>query len=303
MTQLDRLVYLTLSYSAYFAYPLTLFEIQQRLVSSDDVEFLFAKRQTKLLKNNFSLQHTKNSLKKLIEQGILQSDGKYFFLNKAHLSARLSKQAYLSEKQTALRELEDALRNVPWIKAAILTGGTAVDNAKRFDDLDVLIICQSQTLWLVRLWLVLLSKWKNKRPLKNEYAWCFNLFLDENDLEIKAKRRSLYEAYEILQMKFFYDPENMEEKLLAANQYWLAKYLLYYRDQKKKRLRKEESFSAFTVAKKILNQCLFFIQKSYRQLRFGEEDFDLSLTQAFFNKGSFRVKLYSNLTKQLNKLL
>jgi hypothetical protein len=302
MQQLDRLVYLTLAYSAYFKFPLTAAEIKMRLPASEDVDYLFAKKKAAFKKNIYSSKQIQNSLKKLIEQDILQTDGEYFFLDKAHLEARFGKQAYLSEKQLALAELKNVIKNIPLIKAAILTGGTAVDNAKRFDDLDVLIVCRSQTLWLVRLWLVILSKWKNKRPLKNKYAWCFNLFLDENDLKIKTERRSLYEAYEILQMKFFYDPENVEKKLIAINQDWLSKYLLYYQDRKKKPLREEKSFYLSNAVRKILNQCLFFIQKSYRQLRFGKEDFDLSLTQAFFNKGNFRFKLYSHLTKQIDKL-
>ena len=303
MQQLDRLVYLTLAYSAYFAYPLTLLEIQQRLVSSDDVEFLFAKKQAKLLKNNFSLQQIRNSLKKLIKQGLINFSDGYYFLSKQHLESRLQKQKFIAEKEVALADLQRLLKRIPFIKAAAMTGATAVDNAKRFDDLDILIISQSGTLWLTRLTLVLISKWKNKRPFKSKNAWCFNLFLDEDDLKIRPKRRSLYEAYEMMQMRFFYDPKEIGRKMINVNLDWLQKYLCYYQDLglSTKKVQSEVFEKSGKVT--FLNQLFFFLQRFYRRLNFGLENFDLSLNQAFFNQVNFRFKLYSHLKKQLAKLL
>jgi hypothetical protein len=298
MTKNDRLVYLTLAYSAYFAFPLTLAEIKQRLVASDDLGHLFARRRMVVQKISLSRQQIKNSLKKLLQQGKISSDGEYYFLAASHLRARLSKQKYLAQKQQALQELVSYLQRIPLIKAAVLTGGTAVDNAAAADDLDMLIICRRHTLWIVRLWLVLLSKWRHKRPLRDQNAWCFNLFLDEDDLLIPFHRRSLYEAYEMLQMRFVYDPENLEARVRAVNQAWLGDYLQVFQEGEN-----ELESRNFESGVNWLNLLFFKAQKHYRQWRFGAEGFDLSPTQAFFNQTNFRERVEGYLRTQMAKLL
>ncbi len=300
MTKTDRLVYLTLAYSAYFAFPLTLREIKQRLVMSDDLGHLFARRHTAVSKISLSHQQIKNSLKKLLQQGKIFSDGEYYFLAASHLRARLGKQKYLAQKQQALQELVSYLQHIPLIKAAVLTGGTAVDNAAATDDLDMLIICRRQTLWIVRLWLVLLSKWRHKRPLRDQNAWCFNLFIDEDHLLIPPHRRSLYEAYEILQMRFVYDPEDLESRVRAVNQVWLEDYLQVFAEAASSR--PVAALQSRTGWLGLLNDWLFRAQLLYRRWRFGEEGFDLSLEQAFFNQTNFRGRVERYLRAQVAKL-
>lgn len=298
MQQLDRLVYLTLAYSAYFAFPLTLEEIKQRLVASDDVEHLFAHRRRAITKINSSHKKIQDSLKKLLQQGKINSDGQYYFLSASHLRARLRKQRYLAQKEQAMAELVSYLQRIPLIKAAVLTGGTAVDNAAANDDLDMLIICRRQSLWLVRLWLVLLSKWRHKRPFKDQNAWCFNLFLDESNLLIPPHRRSLYEAYEILQMRFVYDAGGIEERLRAVNRNWMSNYLHCYQGGVI-----ELASSRRSGALNLLNMLFFQAQRLYRRWRFGEEGFDLSMTQAFFNQTNFRERVEGYLRTEMSKLL
>jgi hypothetical protein len=123
------------------------------------------------------------------------------------------------------------------------------------------------------------------------------LWLDEGDLTIDEGRRSLYEAYEILQMKFVFDRGNYEQMFLNANG-WLKKYLFFYLKksdlhEEKLELSDESNFYHF------FNLFFFWFQKSYRQLFFGRENFSLSLTQAFFNQLNFRGQLFIKLRKKL----
>lgn len=279
MNEQDRLVFLTLAYSSCFDFALSKKEIIQRL----------AKGQEKI-----SISHKKieESLKKLIGQSLIKSDGQYFFLKKRDLENRLQRAEFVLLKQKEVQNFVDLVKKVPFVKAVVLTGSTAVNNAQRDDDLDFMIICQHNTLWLARFILILLTKFKAKRPEKeNSNAWCLNLWLDEGDLVISEERRSLYEAYEILQMNFVYDKANLQRQFLNANS-WLSKYLFFYDNYKFGRYKIKKSFS-------LLNQLFFILQKKYRQLVFGQENFSLSLTQAFFNSISFRAKVFSRLKEKM----
>lgn len=279
MNEQDRLVFLTLAYSSCFSFALSKKEIFERLAKGQEKIFISSKK-------------IENSLKKLISQSLIQSDGQYFFLKKRDLENRLQRAKFISIKKKEIQNFVNLVKKIPFVKAVVLTGSTAVDNAQKDDDLDFMIICQHNTLWLTRFVLILLTKLKDKRPEKeNSNAWCLNLWLDEGDLVISENRRSLYEAYEILQMNFVYDVADLKKQFLNANP-WLKDYLFFYDNYRFGRYKVKKSFS-------LLNKLFFVLQKKYRQLVFGQENFSLSLTQAFFNSISFRDKVFSRLKEKM----
>lgn len=282
LNELDRLVLQTIVYSSCFNFALHIEEIYTRLPFSKKIIF--------------SKQKINNSLKKLTNKGLIQSSNSYFYLDLKSLQNRQRKAKYISLKKREVEEFTSLVAKIPFIKAAVLTGSTAVDNAGQNDDLDFMIICQHNTLWFCRLLLIILTILKNKRPLsKANNAWCFNLWLDEADLSLEVKRQSIYEAYEILQMKFVYDRGKMQKTFLDANP-WLKNYLFFYQQSNFGRYRPQRSYSVF-------NQLLFIMQKTYRRLVFGQENFNLSLTQAFFNELSFRKKVFAKLEKRMADIL
>ncbi|AKM81415.1 MAG: hypothetical protein UT13_C0001G0453 [Candidatus Pacebacteria bacterium GW2011_GWF2_38_9] len=282
MNQFDHLVLLTLTYSSCFNFALSENEVARRLVKGEKKLF-------------FSRNKIKVSLKKLLEQSLIQSDGQYFYLEANNLLNRKSKAKFVESKKADAKEFVKLAQRVPFVKAIVLTGSTAVGNAGKNDDLDFMIICQNNTLWITRFLLVILTKLKNKRPgIQESSSWCLNLWLDENDLAMGKQRRSLYEAYEILQMKFIFDRGSYEQLFLNANQ-WLKKHLFFYDNFKFGRYKRGMSFSLF-------NRFMFIIQKLYRQIIFGKENFSLSPTQAFFNEISFKEKLFGRLEKKLDEI-
>jgi len=282
MNQFDRLVLLTIAYSSCFSFALNQDEVTRRL----------AKGKEKLL---FSRKKIKISLRKLLDQSLIKSDGHFYYLEERDLMNRKNKAKFIENKKNNIEEFVKLAKKIPFIKAIGLTGSTAVDNAGKNDDLDFMIICQNNTLWITRFLLLILTKLKNKRPgVQKSNSWCLNLWLDENDLTIKEERRSLYEAYEILQMKFIFDHGSYEQLFLNANQ-WLKKELFFYDNFKFGRYKRKMSFS-------LLNKIMFMVQKFYRRVAFGKENFSLSLSQAFFNEISFKKKLFRSLGKKLNEI-
>ncbi len=123
MNEYDYLVLLTLIYSSCFSFALTTDEIINRLPKAPE----------KIL---FSKQKIKQSLKKLLNQSLIQSDGQYFYLRKKDLDNRKKRAQFIIEKQIRAKEFVELAKKVPFVKAVVLTGSTAVNNAKKRDDLD-----------------------------------------------------------------------------------------------------------------------------------------------------------------------
>jgi predicted nucleotidyltransferase len=228
----------------------------------------------------------------MVQQSINKTDGKYFFLEKKDLLNRKQKVNLHDFKKEEIKIFVKMASKIPFIKAVALTGSAAVGNAAKEDDLDFMVICQRNTLWLTRFLLILLIKFHKKRPKPDRPGgWCVNLLLDESDLTLDEKRRSLYEAYEILQMQFILDLDEYEKYFLNAND-WLKKYLFYYHKYPFAKYKAKLVYSVF-------NQFFFYLQKSYRQIIFGQENFSVSLTQAFFNNIDFKYQLLKTLERKL----
>lgn len=295
MNEIDRLVYLAIAYSSCFSFALNRREIFVRLPLSSDLNYLFDGENHFQKKILISEQKINKSLKKLLELSLIKTDGEYFFLQKKDLLNRKQKAFFYHSKMKEAERFASLASKIPLIQAIALTGSAAVANANQKDDLDFMVICKKNSLWLTRFLLILLIKFMNKRPgKKRDGAWCVNLFLDENDLALDENKRTLYEAYEILQMCFIFDRQDYQDKFLAANQ-WLKNFLQIYLKLEFKQYFKQPQKSQ----RSLINQVFFYLQKTYRCLIFGQENFVLSLTQAFFNQANFKNKLRKKLAKKL----
>lgn len=293
MNEIDRLIFLTIAYSNCFSFALNKNDILERLPTNASLAYLFNQKENDFKKILISPQKINNSLKKMLELSLIQTDEGYLYLNKKDLLNRKNRIKHSDFKKKEALKFINLVKKIPFVKAIALTGSSAVGNALKHDDLDFMIICQKNTLWLTRFMLIVLTKFKNKRPGSDKpSAWCTNLFLDEADLVLDLNRRSLYEAYEILQMKFLFDRGEYKKLFLNANS-WIKKYLFYYHHYEFDQYKQNKSFS-------LINEIFFLIQKSYRLIFFGQENFALSLTQAFFNDIDFKNKLLINLESRLN---
>jgi hypothetical protein len=292
MNETDRLVFLTIVYSSHFSFALNKGEILQRLPISASLNYLFNRKKSSFKKILASQQKINNSLKKLIQLSLIQTDGEYFYLEKKDLLVRKNRIKFYDFKKKEALIFVNLAKKIPFVKAVALTGSSAVGNSLKNDDLDFMIICQKNTLWLTRFMLIILTKLKNKQPgLNKPSSWCINLFLDEGDLILDPSRQSLYEAYEILQMQFLFDRGGYKKLFLNANA-WVQKYLFYYYDSKLSQYKQKKSLS-------LVNCLFFFVQKTYRKFVFGQENFSLSLTQAFFNDINFKNKLLISLERKI----
>ncbi len=132
------------------------------------------------------------------------------------------------------RKVARLLSYLPTISTIAITGSLAVNNSKPKDDIDLMIITRSDTLWLTRLLVVPLVGLLFKRRLpkyqisnnKSQIAdaVCLNLWLDESALAVPASKRNLYTAHEVLQALAIYDRDGTYFRFIKANS-WTKKYL------------------------------------------------------------------------------
>lgn len=267
MDWLAKAIGQTLSYFDRYEYPLTAEEIHHWLATRS------------------SLLGVKRKLSFLVKTGQVQTKDGYFFLSGRQklLSLRQKREAWSTEKQPIVKKTVQRLRFLPGIKLVGLTGALAMNNAKEDDDIDLLIITAKDTLWIVRLLIILLSPFLGikrrkyaEREVKNKI--CFNLFLDESALEVEPK--NLYIAHEICQLKPLYNQNQTYEKFLAANA-WVKNYLPQAIGNFQFFTLNFQSKSNFQFLISKLNRLAFKIQYFYMKSKMTNER--VSLCQAFFH--------------------
>ncbi len=206
----------TLAYSNHFHYPLTLNELNARLIGQ-----------------RISIPKLMSTVTTLVKSKVIESKSGFYFLPKQ--SALVKQRLIYTELSQPLKakasEYANILRRIPSVLAIYLTGSLAMDNTDGHDDIDLLIVTKPGKLWITRLVLTLYTSLLGLRrtpKTKNIMGkLCLNLYLTPDSYLIPSARRSLYTAYELVQMTPLYDPTNTHAGLLTTNS-WIKTYLPNY---------------------------------------------------------------------------
>lgn len=211
---MKRAIINTLCYADIFNYPLRLSEIHQFLIHSHQV----------------NLSAVKTHLRILIKEKKVGHSEIWFYLPKRAQTVSYRNQSNIlaAAKQHRARKLIRFLSYLPTIKAIFLTGGLAVGNAKRSDDIDLMIVTRANTLWITRLLAnsILDTLGLRRRPETQDVAnkLCLNLWLDETALAVPKEKQNLYTAHEVVQAQCLFDRGKMHERFLLQNR-WLRQFL------------------------------------------------------------------------------
>jgi len=308
---LDRAIFFTLTYSDYFNFPLTEVEINDRLPKVWDWQFFTGQ---KLSSSELKIDRDKteigNSLEKLLKAKKIKKlkiDGiEYYFLKNRQklVELRLAKKQIAKKREVVIKDFLNLVSFLPSIKAVILTGSSAVDNAEINDDLDFCLITRKNTLWIMRFVLIFMAKVLGKRPQidaqsksDSKQAWCFNLWLDESSLEIIDRNFSIYQAYEVKQMRWLTAKKNLKALFLFENKQLgeLLKLNLNKMDFKKQK----NSFLDYFFWP--INLFFYFFQNAYRHLFFGKENYFLSPYQAHFNEANRQEDIFLAIKKKMKE--
>lgn len=200
------------------------------------------------------------------------------------------------KKLLTARRIARLLGLFPTVKLICATGSLAVDNAKHYDDLDIMIVTSTATLWLTRpLVILFLKALRLRRPTslpehespRVSDKVCDNLWLDETALALPENKRNLYTAHEVLQAKPLFDRGNSHAKFISANS-WTSKFLANAYAAK---------VTPRTVAPKVtpprwdaigwLNSLAFHLQYHYMKPKITRET--ITLHSAYFHPNDYSV--------------
>jgi len=297
LNKAEKAVLATVTYSAQFDHPLHFSEIYERLLTNQglrtvDASFSLSKTlwQSTPLARKEQLAKT---LRSLVKKKILIHSHQYYALFGREQSFARRWQAGVDQRQKkpVILELVSVVRRIPWIEAVAITGSHAAGGATEKDDIDFLVVTQRNRMWLARL-LMLFYAWKmgHRLPLPDgdmSHSWDLNFWLDETRLALPPPKQTVYEAYEILQMRWVFNRYHARQRFLLVNP-WVGKLLVSWSMPKNQRLSYQfKKFDLLAVG----NWLAFMIEIGYRTLRHGRQRADLH--SAFFHPSNTRQHLFS----------
>jgi len=120
------------------------------------------------------------------------------------------------------------LSAIPTIQLVGVTGGLAMNNAGRDDDIDLFFIVADGTLWISRMMVTLLVDLLGLRRHPNEVSVankvCLNMFMTASSTGLPDRDRDCFTAHEVLQMAPLWEQKGTYKKFLRSNR-WVARYL------------------------------------------------------------------------------
>lgn len=210
---MEKAILKTLLYANIFDYPLKGYEIHKWLIG-----------------RKANLTQVERALKKLVQRSKIKDQSEYYFLprRKKLVITRKRKEKQSSGYLRKAKVLTLILKIIPWIKLVGISGGLSMDNASRKDDIDLFIIVSINRLWISRfLSIIILDLMGVRRKVNTSKSkvggkLCLNIFLQEDKLE--QKKKDIYTAHEVLQMKVLWQRQGIYSRYLEDNE-WAFKFL------------------------------------------------------------------------------
>jgi len=139
---------------------------------------------------------------------------------------RFMRKRISTRKVVIAKRAAKILSFIPTIKMVAVTGALAMENANEEADIDLMIITSKDTLWTTRLFTLLLLDIlripRRKYGDRNQKdKLCLNIWLDENNLA--WRKRNIFTAHEIAQIKPLVNKEEAYEKFISKNK-WIVDY-------------------------------------------------------------------------------
>lgn len=292
ITDLQKQIIITLSYTDQFDFPLTAIEIFTRLITNN---------------LNITQSNVNQSLDSLVNSNFLIKSDFYYLLSNKSKNMRFKRNKYSEAKWLEADEFVKIAKKTPWIKGILITGSLAVNNAKKNDDIDFMIVLTKNRLWLTRLLLIIFASIKGKRrswSREEKNSWCFNLFIDETELKLDKKLRSIYGAYEVAQAVWLYNRDGVKEKFFLQNN-WVKNFIpRYYILQKNNEVLYTSTHNYYIPVISniidILNYIAFKAQYLYMKPHMTREK--VALNYAFFHPRNTKRKIFANWKTSLMKI-
>jgi hypothetical protein len=144
------------------------------------------------------------------------------------LEIREKRQCWQKEKWAIARRAARWIALFPTVQFVGVTGGLAMNNAKKKDDVDLFLVTAPGTIWITRLLVTVCMEvlGLRRKPLSGNVAnkVCLNMFVTPRGMSVPRYERDCFSAHEVLQMKPIWEQQGTYQKLLLANE-WSRNYL------------------------------------------------------------------------------
>lgn len=213
-----RRILLTLAYSEQFSFPLNASELYTRLLVDFFVDF-----------SSFvsALQYLHAQKRVVYLDGFLFVSGLSAQKIASLITLRKKRSRYAREKWREVTEFVAFAEKISFIKGVAITGSLAVQNTTKDDDIDFMLVVSARRLWLSRLLVILYATLKGKRrsfAKEEKNSWCFNLWVEESELQLPVGNRSVYEAYEVIQAVWVLSRGSVSNTFRKVNK-WTQKFV------------------------------------------------------------------------------
>ena len=202
----------TLLYSDIFSFPLTKDEITTFLISDTLISSNLLSESLRKMSSHFTYSKNYYAFKgreKIIKKRIL-------LINESEKKIKFAK------------KIVRLLSFIPTINLIGVSGGLAVGDVDKGDDIDLFIITSKDSLWLTRLCILSILELKGIRRKrlgkKVSNTFCVNMMIEENALELDIDRRDLYTAKEVVQMLPMFERGSTYKLFLRQNK-WVTNFL------------------------------------------------------------------------------
>ena len=189
------------------------------------------------------------------------------------------KEMYAKPKMEIAKKATEVLAKIPLISFVGVTGSVASGWPKKNDDIDFLIICKKDSLWICRIWATVLLKINGFKmrdaSVEISDSLCLNLWLDEGSLTIVKDRQNLLTGLDLVWLKLMLNRQNCWQRFLVANK-WAEKYVIL---NKAKEVRNDTEKVGGLVT--IVNWLAFGIQYWYMKRKMKGEI--VSISKAYFH--------------------
>lgn len=271
MQTLDTAILRTIAYGAIFSYPLTSHEVWTYLIS-DHV---------------YTEDAVTSSLARLVHDGLLLEVDDWYLPpgRQSWIAQRRRRETVSGEKWRRGCRVANILTYIPSVRGIYLTGAVAMQNAEADDDIDLMIVTASDTLWTTRLVVTSLLHILGVRRRPDEHTvndrLCTNMYLDESALCVPRKKRSLYTAHEVVQAAFVAGDAAVHQTFLNKNR-WAADYLPNSLDVPNDRqLSTKRWRQLFSMPFVWVNKVAYRLQRWYMRKRMTRET--VGLHMAYFH--------------------
>ncbi len=198
-------------YADIFQYPLTAHEVCRFFIGNTPVSKVVVQKE---IKNIPSLAF---------------SDGYYALKEKKHnIRKRIDSEKISTQKYVIAKKICFLLSHIPTILLIGISGGLAMNNVQQDDDIDLFVITKNNMLWTTRLVTLLILRimgvQRRKKSLHVSNKICLNMMVTVSGMAIPNKKRNLFTAHEVAQMKPLFIRGDIYKRFLLANR-WIYTFL------------------------------------------------------------------------------